>query len=146
MGLMTPAAAVARRTRTSATPPDLLHDPGRASGPAIRTFERIADAWRLRPAQRQALLGIPRSTHFKYVRDPASARLSPDTLERISYILGIYKALQILLPRPDAADAWVRHPNAAPRFNGHAPLDLMLAGKVADLYLVRRYLDGQRGW
>ena len=125
---------------------DILHEPVRASGPAIRTFERIADAWELRPGERQTLLGIPRSTYFKYVRDPGSARLSPDTLERISYIFGAYKALQILLPRKEAADQWIRRPNDAPYFNGQAPLKLMLAGKVADLYLVRRYLDAKRGW
>ncbi len=92
------------------------------------------------------MLGLPKSTYFKYCEDPDSAHLSQDTLERISYILGIYKALQILLPRREAADGWIRRPNSAPGFNGHAPLTLMLGGKVANLYRVRHYLDGERGW
>jgi hypothetical protein len=124
----------------------VLADPARASGPALRTFVRIAAEWQLTAAQRQRLLALPRSTYFASVKDPDGARLSRDTLERISYVFGIYKALQILLPRPEAAHAWIRNPNAAPAFNGYAPLDVMLGGNVADLYCVRRYLDGERGW
>ncbi|MGZ5042379.1 MAG: MbcA/ParS/Xre antitoxin family protein, partial [Usitatibacter sp.] len=75
-----------------------------------------------------------------------SGALSRDTLERISYVLGIYKALQMLLPSDEAADAWIRKPNAAPLFGGRSAIERMLSGNVADLYEVRRYLDGQRGW
>jgi hypothetical protein len=71
--------------------------------------------------------------------------LPKDTLERLSYIFGIYAALQVLLPRPDAADAWIRKPNAAPLFGGRSALDRMLSGQVGDLFLVRQYLDAQRG-
>ena len=71
--------------------------------------------------------------------------LPKDTLERISYILGIFKALQILLPDEKAADAWVKRPNTAVLFAGKSALDRMLSGHVADLYVVRQYLDAQRG-
>ena len=68
-----------------------------------------------------------------------------DTLERISNVLGIYKALQILFPDSAAADAWVRKPNTAPMFAGRSALQRMLAGNVSDLNAVRRYLDSARG-
>jgi hypothetical protein len=71
--------------------------------------------------------------------------LSRDTLERLSYIFGIYSALQLLLPRPEAADAWIRKANTAPLFGGGSALARMLSGQVADLYIVRQYLDAQRG-
>ncbi len=91
------------------------------------------------------LLGVTaRSTFFKWKKN-ADVELSRDTLERISYLLGIYKALQILLPDPHAADAWVRRPNQAPVFGGRSALERMLSGHVADLFVVRRYLDAQRG-
>lgn len=128
------------------SPSAILDDSAQMSGPALRTFFRIADRWHVGTVERQRLLGLKPSTYFKYRRDPGGARLSHDTLERISYILGIYKALQILLPRKEAADTWVRNKNAATVFNGRAPLELMLGGRVSDLYLVRRYLDGERGW
>jgi hypothetical protein len=116
-------------------------------GPAgMRTFFNLARTWSLSQAEQLALLGLPRSTVAKYRAHPETARLSPDTLERISYLVGIYRALQILLPRPEAADAWIRQPNSAPPFGGQSALARMLSGRVADLYVVRHYLDGQRGW
>jgi hypothetical protein len=128
------------------SPSDVFYQSERMSGPALRTFLNITDRWKLTAQQRQRLLGLKPSTYFKYQGNPNGAHLSPDTLERISYVLGIYKALRILLPRKDTADSWIRRKNSAGVFNGYAPLDLMLAGKVSDLYLVRRYLDGERGW
>jgi hypothetical protein len=115
------------------------------SGPALRTFFRIADLWGLSADEQMTLLGVTaRSTFFKWKKDPNTV-LPKDTLERISYILGVYKALQILLPDESAADEWVKRPNAAPLFGGQSALDRMLSGQVADLFVVRQYLDAQRG-
>src|SRR5579864_5177157 len=72
------------------------------SGPALRTFFRIADAWKLTVDEARRILGEPpRSTFFLWKRT-GEGQLSRDTLERVSYVLGIYKALQILLPQADA--------------------------------------------
>ena len=115
------------------------------SGPALRAFFRIAEAWRLSATQERALLGNPpASTFFKW-KKAQSGNLSRDVLERISYVLGIYKALQILLPEPERADRWITTPNAAPLFGGGTALERMLAGNVGDLFAVRQYLDAQRG-
>lgn len=114
-------------------------------GAALRVFFRIADLWKLSASEQRTLLGSPaRSTFFKWKKEGAT-QIPRDTLERISYILGIYKALQILLPEPAAADAWVRKPNSAEIFGGRSALDRMLSGNVADLYVVRSYLDAERG-
>lgn len=119
-------------------------DPARLAGPALRTFFSIAEAWRLSTEEARTLLGNPpRSTFFAWKR--TGGPLARDTLERISYVLGIYKALQILLPDAQAADAWVRKPNTAPLFGGKPALQRMLSGNVADLYVVRQYLDAWRG-
>jgi hypothetical protein len=50
-----------------------------------------------------------------------------------------------LLPDTSAADGWVRKPNHAHIFGGKSALDRMLSGNVADLYVVRKYLDAMRG-
>lgn len=118
----------------------------RMAAAGLRAFVRIADAWGLSVDEQLALLGQPpRSTFFAWRKQPDKASLPRDTLERLSNLLGIYKSLQILLPDAAAADAWVRKPNAAALFGGRSALDRMLAGNVADLNLVRRYLDGVRG-
>jgi len=115
------------------------------SGPALRTFFRIAEAWGLSVEEQMNLLGLTnRATLYNWRKDKEVA-LPKDTLERISYILGIFKALQILLPDEKAADAWVKRPNTAALFAGKSALDRMLSGHVADLYVVRQYLDAQRG-
>ena len=115
------------------------------AGPALRGFFRIADSWGLSTAQQRVLLGNPPpSTYFKWKKSQEGA-LPRDALERISYILGIYKALQILLPDPARADRWISEPNTAPLFGGRSALDRMLGGNVSDLFVVRQYLDAQRG-
>jgi hypothetical protein len=115
------------------------------AGAGLRAFFRIAEAWGLSVEEQVRLLGEPaRSTYFKWKKEGAR-QLSRDTLERVSYVLGIYKALQILLPDPESADGWVRRPNGAPLFGGRSALDRMMSGNVADLYVVRQYLDAQLG-
>jgi Protein of unknown function (DUF2384) len=115
-------------------------------GPALRTFFKLAERWNLRIAEQRKLLGDPpESTFYKWKRQQDGV-LGRDTLERISYLLGIYKALQILFPDPEQADAWLHKSNQSVLFGGHSALERMLSGNVADLYVVRQYLDAQRGW
>jgi hypothetical protein len=115
-----------------------------AAGAGLRAFAKIAELWHLSVAEQLALLGTSRSTYFKW-RKESQPRLPRDTLERLSYLMGIYKALQLLLPNENAADQWIRRPNDAPLFGGKSALERMLSGNVADLYIVRQYLDAQRG-
>ncbi len=122
-----------------------LREAAAAGGAGLRAFTRIAELWHLTISEQLALLGITsRSTYFKWRKEP-QPRLPRDTLERLSYLLGIYKALQLLLPDTRAADEWIRRPNEAPQFGGRSALERMLSGNVADLFVVRQYLDAHRG-
>ena|SRR5687767_11910962 len=118
----------------------------REAGQALlRTYFNIADAWKLSPREAMTLLGLRSRSTYHLWKDGKAGPLSRDTLERISYVLGIYKALQMLLPSGEAADAWMRKPNTAPVFGGASALERLMSGNVSDLYEVRRYLDAQRG-
>ena len=64
-------------------------------------------------------------------------------LPLLALFLGVMGAF--VFPEPTQADAWLHKPNAAPLFGGHSALERMLSGNVADLYVVRQYLDAQRG-
>jgi hypothetical protein len=112
---------------------------------ALRTFFSIAEAWHLTNEQQQRLLNVSRSTYFHWKAGRVRSGLETDALERLSYIFGIYSALQLLLPIPERADAWIKKPNTAPLFGGKSALHRMLGGHVADLFVVRQYLDAQRG-
>lgn len=119
-------------------------DSKRLSGPAIRTFFRIAACWRLSTEEQMDLLGLDsRSTFFSWKR-AQDARLDRDQLERVSHVLGIYKSLRILFSSASQADAWVKKPNTAGMFDGKPALDRMRDG-IRGLYAVRLYLDAQRG-
>jgi hypothetical protein len=142
--LRNPMTAADMVLRAPAPAPGLgTLDPAAVARAGLATFFRITDEWRLDAAQQMALLGLTsRTTFFRWKKAPPSA-LPPDTLERLSHVFGIYKSLRILLP--DAAAAgWIHRPNDAPLFEGRRALELMLTG-VAGLFLVRAYLDGERG-
>jgi hypothetical protein len=109
----------------------------------LATFFRIADEWKLDASQQMALLGLTSRTTFFRWKKSAPTALPPDTLERLSHVFGIFKSLEILLPG-SAAAGWIHRPNDAPLFEGRPALELMLGG-VAGLFLVRAYLDGERG-
>jgi hypothetical protein len=112
---------------------------------ALAAFFSIASAWGLSADDERTLLGSPpRSTFFKW-KGERTSKLPQDTLERISYVMGIYKALHILLPTADAANAWIKKPNAATITHGGSALERMRGGRVIDLADVRRYLDAERG-
>lgn len=123
--------------------PDIHSAP--AAQAALRTFFNIAKAWGLSNEEQQRLLGCGRTTFYDWKAGRIRAGLDGATLERLSHLFGIYAGLQILLPIPERANAWVRKPNTAPLFGGRPALERMLAGQVSDLFVVRQYLDAQRG-
>ena len=108
-----------------------------------RGFFRIMDAWEVRDSDAQLLLGRPSRTTFYAWKKGEGGKLSHDTLERVSYALGIYKALQLLFSNPGQADAWMKRPNTA--FGGQSALEHALGGRVVDLAQVRQHLDFVRG-
>jgi hypothetical protein len=95
--------------------------------------------------QRAALGNVSKQTIYNWREHPERARLNGDQLDRVSYLLGIYKALHILFTRPEQADSWIRRPNTALPFGGRPAADLMFSGRIEDLIRVRRYMDGARG-
>lgn len=117
----------------------------RMSGPALRTFFNIAAAWGLSVAEQRALLGWPAASTFHKYKGGDHGTLAFDTLTRISLVLGIYKALQVLYPDGTLADAWVKLPNTNPIFGGRSALTLMVEGGIDGLLQVRRLLDARRG-
>ena len=126
-----------------ATQPVAPAGDGRSTIPAaMETFTAIAEAWSIGSDDQIKLLGSPgRSTFFKWKKDGGS--LPRDAVERVSHLVSIYKALQILIPNEESADTWIKRPSKY--FGERSALDVMLGGDVVDIYRVRQYLDAQRG-
>lgn len=124
----------------------LLHLDSNVTGSLLPSILKIFRQWRLTAAQQMILLGLgSEETLCSWKRQPDKAKLTRDQLERTSYILGIFKSLQVLLPEQTQADRWLATPNDNSLFKGTKPLDHMLAGQVSDLAAVRNFLDAERG-
>ena len=115
----------------------------RLSQSAIDGFFAIVDKWGLSVERAGELLGgMPRSTVYKL--KTAAGTLSQDELTRVSYIVGIFKALHILLPN-EPADQWMTRPNDNFLFGGQTPLDFVVRAGIPGLQQVRSLLDAARG-
>jgi uncharacterized protein (DUF2384 family) len=108
----------------------------------LAAFFALADVWKLTTDQQIVLLGGPaRSTYFKWKKEGGT--LSVDQEDRVSHLLSIYKALQVLFPEPERADAWLSRPHRF--FGDRSAKDVMLGGRLEDIARVRDFVDAQRG-
>jgi hypothetical protein len=126
-------------------PPDLSSREARErlSAPAMKAFFSIMARWKVRDEDARGLLGgVSNGPFYEMKRNPGRV-VDTDRLARISYLLGIFKALQILHGKK-LADEWVRLPNRNPVFKGQTPLEYMVRGGLTGMQTVRRLLDARR--
>jgi hypothetical protein len=117
----------------------------RLSASGLKALFNIAECWKLRGEEvRELLGGVANGSYFEMKKDPESKVLDTDQMQRISYLIGIFKALNIL-HNQQLADEWVRLPNSNRIFGGRTPLDYMIRGGVPAMETVRRLLDARRG-
>jgi hypothetical protein len=115
----------------------------RLSPPALKAFFNIAARWTLRDEDARALLGgVSNGPFYEMKRNP-DRTLDADRLTRVSYLVGIFKALGVLYSEA-LADEWVRRPNSNPLFGGLTPLAYMIQGGLPAMQTVRRLLDARR--
>ena len=118
-------------------------DDQQARRAALDTVFNILKAWGLSEDDEAAVLGQPDSDALRAWKAGKGPEVGEEAVLRISYVLGIFKAINILLPVRDRADAWISKPNAAPIFGGRSALDRMTDGGLEDLKVVRQYLDAE---
>jgi hypothetical protein len=116
----------------------------RLSPAAIRTFFNVMDRWSVRDEDARLLLGGVSNGAFYEMKKKPERVLEADRLQRISYLIGIFKALNILHSE-QLADRWVQLPNSNRIFGGQTPLAYMMKGGLPALQTVRRLLDARRG-
>ena len=113
------------------------------TGGSIRTVIQILKVWNLTDAQSAQLLGVSEKEFLTWkVAAPAEYDLPQETVLRVSYVLGIYKALHTIIPDTLLADSWIQHPNTGSIFGGATPLTHLLQGGIEELEVVRGYLAG----
>jgi hypothetical protein len=134
-------------TRYSVSPiVDLASKPERErlSPSAIGAFFNIMECWRVKDEDAKQLLGgITNGPYYELKKDRKRV-LDSDKLTRISYLVGIFKALNILHGKK-LADEWMTLPNTNRIFGGLSPLAYMIKGGTPAMQTVRRLLDARRG-
>lgn len=107
---------------------------------ALRILEQI---WECTDAEAAEILDMTPAEIRAWRAAPASEPITDDRLIRVSYILGIHKALDTLVPKRSAHAGFMRREN--PALEGVSPLDVMREG-TAGLRRIRRWLDGECQW
>lgn len=116
----------------------------RLSRSALRGFFKVVERWKLRDEDARELLGgLSSSAYYEWKKNP-DRMLEVDRITRISYLVGIYKALHILYG-DELADEWVSLPNTNAIFGGRTPLACMIGGGLLAMQTVRKLLDARRG-
>jgi hypothetical protein len=125
-----------------------LSDPStreRLSPAGIKAFLRIAERWGVKDQDARKLLGgISSGSFYTLKKLPSRRSFDQDTLTRISLLIGIFKALNILYSEL-LADAWMTLPNSNPMFRGTTPLEYVLRLGQPGMMEVRQMLDVRRG-
>ena len=113
------------------------------SEPALKGFFNIMGLWKVRDEDARVLLGgVTNGPFYEWKRDPNRV-LDTDRLTRISYLIGIYKALQILHGRA-LADEWMQLPNQQSDLRWPDAARLHMRGGLPAMQTVRRLLDARR--
>ena len=116
----------------------------RLSPSAVRAFLNIMSRWSVRDEDARVLLGGMSNGPFYEMKKKPDRVLDTDRLLRISYLVGIFKALNVLYSEK-LADAWIQLPNSNRIFGGQTPLAHMMKGGLPAMQTVRRLLDARRG-
>jgi uncharacterized protein (DUF2384 family) len=130
------------------TLPDLsrAEERRKLSPAAMKTLFKLVERWSINDEDARELLGgISNGSYYQLKANPSATRpLDQDKLLRISYLIGIFKALNILYSQR-LADQWMQLPNTNPIFAGGTPLAYILRGGQGAMDTVRRLLDARRG-
>ena len=143
-----PAVIAYPETRyTAPTLPDFsrLEDRRRLTPAALKALFNIVKHWGIRDEDARELLGgISNGAYYPLKQNAAAKPLDQDRLTRVSYLIGIFKSLNILYSR-QLADRWMQLPNSNPIFGGRTPLEYILRGGTPAMDVVRRLVDARRG-
>jgi len=111
----------------------------------IETLLWVFRQWGLDSADQVRLLGLPDNTPTRAIQQFRQGKPLPDEalfLQHAELILAIYRAVSSFFPgNPTMANYWVTTPCTP--FNGHAPIEIMLADGLAGMQYCLDHLNGE---
>jgi hypothetical protein len=99
--------------------------------------------WQVRDEDARALLGGVTNGPYYELKKRPDRTLDVDRLTRVSLLVGIFKALNVLYSEA-LADRWIHLSNTNRMFGGASPLAYMIQGGLPAILNVRRLLDARR--
>ncbi len=135
------------RTRYTPTAPLDLSDKAereRLSDGAVAAFLNIMRRWQVKDESARQLLGGMSNGAYYDLKKSRSRVLEEDRLRRVSYLVGIFKALNVLYDET-LADRWMQMPNTNRLFGGTTPIHFLASGGLPAFITLRRLLDARRG-
>ncbi len=116
----------------------------RLSAAAARAFFNVMAHWKIRDEDARRLLGGMSNSVYRALKKGSDRTLNEDRLRRISYLVGIFKALNVLHDA-ELADQWMQLPIRNRIFGGRTPHAYLMQGGLPAFATVRRLLDARRG-
>ena len=106
----------------------------------LQFLHKSLETWKLNEKQAVVLLGFDEAT-VAYARSILNGQVEPrrDVTDRIACLYQIRKTLDSLLGNEQAENEWLRERH--PGLDGERPMDLLLEGSMANLLLVKDYVD-----
>ena len=115
----------------------------RLSSGAARAFFNLMECWKIGSSDARRLLGGMSNGSFFELKKKPGRVLGEDQLRRISYLLGIFEALNVLYDE-ELADRWVHLANNNAIFGGMAPVEYLIRGGLPAFDTVQRLLDARQ--
>lgn len=115
-------------------------DRARLTPAALKGFFKIVELWEIPIKDARGLLGGLSETQFHEWKKGRARVLNIDTLTRISYLLGIYQALNVVFGA-ELANKWINLSNTHPLFAGDTPLQYLLQGGIPAFTWIRSLLE-----
>lgn len=117
----------------------------RLSASAIGAYANIMDVWNITEEDARVVFGgMSHGNYHNHKKKPENYVLSQDRLTRVSYCIGIFKALNIIYDQ-ELADKWMTLPNKNKLFRGTTPFEFIKQGGIPAFLEVRKLVDGRRG-
>lgn len=126
------------------TTAEKTHAPKINLASAFRMGNNILDKWGCTNTQKQAILGLSKSSFYRNQKELDSVVLNSDQLERLSYLANIHQSLRMVFSNPDNVYGFMNMVNNNPYFNGRTPLSIIETGSFGSLYEVFKRIDSMR--
>jgi uncharacterized protein (DUF2384 family) len=124
--------------------PDLTDSATRKklSPAAIQALFRLSEKWGLKNEDAMGLLGGISNGRYYELKKSRKGVLTQDELTRVSLLIGIFKALNILFSEK-LANQWISRPNSNAMFKNAPPLAFLIEAGIPGMLHVRRLLDAR---